>query len=208
MKALDILVRDFTGRSPVCAPNVEMELVNVNFGKATSKLLRERYDVFIAPGNSFGHMTGGLDQGIIEIFDGWDVQDRVLDMISNKYKGMMPVGQAQVVMISDDQAVVYVPTMMVPTKFVGVTDPYMLAHSALRAIEWFEMENQITFKRGIMPLFGTGTGGQDVDITFKQQCTAILEHYLSQNGKWLGCKDLFDDGTERHQALFNPNFTI
>lgn len=196
---LDFLVNSDKQRTLTTAEGVDVGLMRATLAKHTADKIKERYDVVFTPGNSFGHMTGGFDLGVVEVF-GREAQSAVLRMIKDKYNGMMPVGTAEVVVI-DGKAIVYVPTMMVPTQFTDPVAPYMAMHVGLRAYANHLVEADTFYKNALCPLFCTGTGTIDPEVALFQQNQALVEFQLAKHGEDIGCKDLFADGTERYTNL-------
>jgi O-acetyl-ADP-ribose deacetylase (regulator of RNase III) len=201
MKSIDFLVLNDRQRTLTIAPGVETGLIRAVLNTQTADAIKERYDAVITPGNSFGHMTGGFDLGVVQVF-GREAQHEVLKMIKDKYNGMMPVGSAEVVVVRD-KAIVYVPTAMVPTSMTGVLDPYMLMHQALRAYATHLAESATFYERLLCPLFCTGAGSADPNIALYQQNQALVEFQNAKHGEYLGCKDIFGDGQERFMELLS-----
>lgn len=199
MKNFDFAVRTDRDRRLERIDGINTELVMIHLAQHTSEVVKRRYDVIFTPGNSFGHMTGGFDLGVVHVF-GNRIQEAVMDMIVDRYNGMMPVGAAEVVVV-DEKAVVYVPTMMVPTKFTGHVDPYMLMHQGLRALDVHVKEASATYDRVLCPLFSAGTGGCDPEIALYQQHLALSEFMKAKQGVFLGCNHLFKDGMSRYTSL-------
>lgn len=52
-------------------------------------------DAIVSPANSFGFMDGGLDYYLFQMF-GWDLQERLQEMIRNRPEGDLRVGRALV----------------------------------------------------------------------------------------------------------------
>src|SRR5262245_28065131 len=72
-------------------------------------------DATVSPANSFGFIDGGIDAHICERF-GWDLQNRVQDLIRSQHNGELLVGQALLVPTKDSKVpyVISAPTMRVP----------------------------------------------------------------------------------------------
>ncbi|MNB61074.1 hypothetical protein D3C87_1223990 [compost metagenome] len=202
MRSVDFLVNSDKQRTLNVAVAIETGLIRANLGKQTAEQIKSRYDVVFTPGNSFGHMTGGFDLGVVDVF-GREVQAAVLKMIREKHAGLMPVGSAEVVVI-DGKAIVYVPTMMVPTSTVDPVAPYMAMHQALRALALYEEENDAYFDRLLCPLFCCGTGDINPEVALFQQNEALVEFQRARHQEDLGCVHLFEDGMARYKALTAP----
>lgn len=53
-------------------------------------------DAVVSPANSFGFMDGGIDL-IYSQFFGWQVQERLQEIIKTKYCGELLIGSAEIV---------------------------------------------------------------------------------------------------------------
>ena len=202
MRFLDYLVNSDKQRTLNAPQAVETGLLRANVGKQTAQQILDRYDVLFTPGNSFGHMTGGFDLAVVEVF-GREVQTKVLRAIREKYAGMMPVGAAEVI-VMDSKAVVYVPTMFAPTSNVDPIAPYMAMHNALRALAEWEENTGDYFDRALVPLFCTGTANIPHEVALFQQNEALCEFQRARHQEDLGCVHLFEDGMARYNALIQP----
>jgi len=178
---------------------VKVEAVIGHLTEYTRPIFETRYDLIFCPGNSFGHMTGGFDKGVVDVY-GDAVETAVREMIAQKYFGMMPVGASEVVTVNG-RGFVYTPTMMVPTPYTGMVDPYMLMFQSLHAVLRYERETGLTFQRALCPLFCAGTGGSTPKVALRQQSRALTEFHAGLGGASLGCKDLFRDATSRYMTL-------
>lgn len=199
MKALHIVVPDLSPREVHGVPGLELELLHAFLDdREVTKHALSKYDLVFCPGNSFGHMTGGFDKGVIDVW-GDEVQEAILKMIADKYFGMMPVGCSEVVIVNN-VGFVYTPTMFVPTRYTDVLQPYMAMYSALIAVRNAEAEVR-EFHRGLCPLYCAGTGGSTADQALTQQNHAIHEYMMGVSGGFNGCHNLFKDGTNRYMKL-------
>ncbi|MCY1297555.1 hypothetical protein D9M68_19340 [compost metagenome] len=187
-------------------PWLDFEVGQVSGKLTNSPQSKEKYSVYdlvFCPGNSFGHMTGGFDQGVVDVF-GDEVEVKVRAMIEEKYFGMMPVGASEVVM-HEGRGFVYTPTMMVPTKFTDIVIPYMCMYSSLLAAHRYEVSNDHQFARVLCPLFGVGTGSSDPHMALHQQLSALGAFIRGAMNKHSNmCTDLFKDGTARYLRLLRP----
>ena len=181
------------------SPYVSFNFVDDLLSTSTAEKIKPRYDAVFCPGNSFGHMTGGFDQGVVDVW-GSQVEEAVRAMIREKYFGMMPVGASEVIVI-DGRAFVYTPTMMVPTPHTSPDAPYMFMHSALHALHRREQASKTTYGRVLVPLYCAGTGSAHPLTALRQQATALVEFFDGINGDDIGCLDLFRDGTARYLKL-------
>lgn len=183
-------------------PFIDFELAHISgklSDKPESKQVYEKFDAVICPGNSFGHMTGGFDQGVVDVF-GISVQTKVREMIERDFFGMMPVGASSVIE-HDGRVFVYTPTMMVPVRFTDIALPYMCMYNSLVAIHQYEKRVGREIERVLCPLFAAGTGGADPMVAYNQQKTALVEVLRGIRGGSNMCNDLFKDGTDRYLRL-------
>src|SRR4051794_12744556 len=66
----------------------------------TGDYFHRHADALVSPANSFGIMDGGLDLAIRDQL-GFTVQDRIQEIIVDRYHGEMPVGCAEIVETND-----------------------------------------------------------------------------------------------------------
>src|SRR5262245_2786476 len=72
-------------------------------------------DAVVIPANSFGFMDGGIDLVYSNYF-GWDLQERLQQVLRKEHDGELPVGQA-VIVETFHQRIPYLisaPTMRIP----------------------------------------------------------------------------------------------
>lgn len=151
--------------------------------RVSSKPLGQgRFDAVIAPGNSFGEMSGGFDEGLVDAF-GSTVQRHVTSLIDNDHAGELNVGAAVVVDMGSSVIpyCAYAPTMRVPRQLPPDTDvPYLATRAALLAltngrIRWQGQEIHV-----LIPLMGVGTGGLSIPYVCAQIQLAVgsvLDHH-------------------------------
>ncbi len=90
-------------------------------------------NAIVSPANSYGIMDGGIDLLYLQYF-GMQVQDRVLDAISRRQEGYLPVG-ASLVVKTDHPKIPYLvvsPAMLVPEP-VPPANSFFAMSAALRA---------------------------------------------------------------------------
>jgi O-acetyl-ADP-ribose deacetylase (regulator of RNase III) len=95
-------------------------------------------DAVISPANSFGYMDGGIDL-IYSQFFGWDVEERLRNIIIDKYDGEIPVGQAEIVATNHEKVpfLISAPTMRVPMNVAQTAHAYLAFRAALRVVrDW------------------------------------------------------------------------
>ena len=202
MKTLDFVARyEYHKLDPDLLPDfpIAQVLGEIN-GNPPIKSIYGYYDLIFCPGNSFGHMTGGFDLGVVQCF-GQEVEDKVKEMINKKYFGMMPVGASEIV-FHDNRGFVYTPTMMVPTSNIDPITAYTCMYSAYLKVLEVEKEFGQEFELALCPLYGAGTGGINPKVALKQQCMALKEiSKAMKSGEPNECSHLFKDGKSRYETL-------
>ncbi len=116
-------------------------------------ILTLAHNAIVSPANGYGLMDGGIDLFYLEYF-GMQVQDRVLDAISRRKEGYLPVGASAVVKTGHPkiQYLVVSPTMLIP-EAVPAANCYFAMMATLRAASSI---TEITHL--YCPGLGTGTG--------------------------------------------------
>jgi O-acetyl-ADP-ribose deacetylase (regulator of RNase III) len=115
----------------------------------------------VSPANSFGIMDGGLDLAIRNEL-GLKVEQRIQEVIVQKYHGELPVGCAEIIATNDARwkYLVAAPTMRIPESIRFTLNPFLAFRAILVAIENF---NRATGTRAIDSCvcsgLGTGIGG-------------------------------------------------
>ncbi len=100
-------------------------------------------DAVVSPANSFGFMDGSIDLAYSKRF-GWDLQDRLQDLLRKEHAGELPVGQAVIVetYASDIPWLVSAP-MRVPTDVSETVNAYLSFRAALLAVQRHAQEPRI-----------------------------------------------------------------
>lgn len=116
-------------------------------------ILELSLDAVVAPGNSFGFMTGGIDLAYAKFFPG--IEAEVRQEIEGTCGGELLVGQAFSIETKSTQIpwLIYAPTMRVPATIMNVVDVYLATRAALAVAAL----NQHIERVGL-PGMGTGTG--------------------------------------------------
>ena len=134
-------------------------------------LAKAPFDIVIAPGNSYGIMTGGFDQGLVDLF-GPQLEDRVQHLIRTKHAGELNVGAAIFVKAKDHphRYCIYAPTMRVPKSLPKDSDiPFLATRAGLLTIHKEKLDKSIdTPPKVLIPLMGVGTGGLSVKSVLMQ----------------------------------------
>lgn len=132
----------------------------------------------VSPANSFGFMDGGIDL-VYRDFFGKEIEQKVKQIIIDKHRGELLVGQCEVVPLQARGfgSLIVAPTMRTPTILgKGSSAPYL----AMRSILLSDIFNDITLtpKTISIPGLGTGIGGMDPVICAKQVRLAIDRFYM------------------------------
>jgi O-acetyl-ADP-ribose deacetylase (regulator of RNase III) len=95
-------------------------------------ILKTQADFIVAPGNSFGVMSGGLDKVLRDYF-GFQLQRDVQRYIKNSARFELLVGESIVISVHDDNFnnVIYAPTMRSPQKITDYEDVFLSTRSAI-----------------------------------------------------------------------------
>src|SRR5262245_43345879 len=98
-------------------------------------------DAVVSPANSFGFMDGGIDHLYSHRF-GWEVQDRLQELIRTRHHGELLVGAAESVETLNNRIpyVIAATTMRVPMILSDTVNPYLAARAVFLLIQ-----------RGIVP---------------------------------------------------------
>ena len=164
-------------------------------------------DAVISPANSFGFMDGGIDHLYSHRF-GWEVQDRLQELIRTRHHGELVVGTAEIVETGNLKIpfVIAAPTMRVPMVIADTVNPYLAARAALL------LARQGVFASGALvgepvakavtslafPGLGTGVGRVGPNTCARQVRAAIEEVILGQvfhPRTWV-------EAQHRHQLLY------
>jgi O-acetyl-ADP-ribose deacetylase (regulator of RNase III) len=158
-------------------------------------IVHQQVDAIVAPGNSFGFMSDGLDKVILNYL-GESIQDSVQFTIKQSILGELVVGDAIVVPTQSPRIpqVIYAPTMRVPTRLPKDTTNVYLATLAglVRAVEY-------NFTSVAISGMGTGYGNVSVEVCANQMYFAYAKHFIG-----LPCPTNINEAKIRHRHLFIP----
>ena len=155
-------------------------------------------DAIVSPANSFGFMDGGIDLQISQYL-GWDVEERLQELIKTKHNGELLVGQAELVRTSNSKIayVISAPTMRVPMTLENSPNPFLATRAVLQLIKDNE-EARNNIKTVTFPGMGTGVGQVKPEICAYQMFMAVEEIMFGKkefpNTLW--------DAQWNHQDLF------
>jgi len=135
-------------------------------------------DAVVSPANSFGFMDGGLDYALSETF-GWDLQDKLQQMIKDLPEGELLVGQALVLKTGHDKIplLISAPTMRIPTNFN--IDTSINAYLAMKAV-LIKATTDDRISSVAVPGLCTGVGRMQPMIAARQMHQAYKEIVLGE----------------------------
>lgn len=173
--------------------------------KLADLLSEESFDAIVTPGNSFGHMTGGFDGAVVEVF-GQRVDDAVRATIKHRYLGELSVGSAfiQPLPLSlKADSLVYAPTMRVPMSLPLSSEAAYVA--TLAAFQEIARSNKILttewrtqIRRVLLPVMGMGTGNLPIARVAVHMQLALIRAIAPTV-----IRDLGDDGAACHLQIEN-----
>jgi O-acetyl-ADP-ribose deacetylase (regulator of RNase III) len=182
----------------------DLDFVTVHSGS----ILDLACDAVVSPANSFGFMDGGIDALYSERF-GWQVQDRLRQVILERHHGELLIGAAEIVE-TDYLRMPYLiaaPTMRVPMILGRETiSPYLAARAVFLLVKKGKFtqgehtgQNIAEYVESIaFPGMGTGIGRVPVEVCARQMRAAIDEILL---GKFK-FPNSWAEASERHQLLY------
>ena len=132
-------------------------------------------DAIVSPANSFGIMDGGLDLAIRNEL-GFAIEQKVQEVIVQKYHGELPVGCAEIVDTNDMRwkYLIDAPTMRIPQPIRFTINTYLAFRAILVAIENFNQAHGVAaINSCICPGLGTGVGGVSAAT-----CAGPIWHFL------------------------------
>ncbi len=164
-------------------------------------------DAVVSPANSFGFMDGGIDMLYSQHF-GWQVQERLQEVIRTRHHGELLVGAAEIVETDNPDLpfLIAAPTMRVPTILRDSVNPYLAARAALLLVKHGTFASGTYLGEPIadyvgsvaFPGLGTGVGRVGPNTCAHQVRTAIDAVLHGQDSfpvSWV-------DAQHRHQQLY------
>ncbi len=159
-------------------------------------------DALVSPANSFGYMDGGLDYSLSLRF-GWDVQERLQQLIRRLPVRELLVGQALLVPTEDARIpwLISAPTMRLPAPVEGTLNAY-LAMKAILSITP-TAENFPPINSVAVPGLGTGVGRLDPTTAAVQMFAAYQEIIL---GLRFAPQTLYDTALYEYKLIHAAEF--
>jgi O-acetyl-ADP-ribose deacetylase (regulator of RNase III) len=164
-------------------------------------------DAVVSPANSFGFMDGGIDLRYSHHF-GWEVQDRLQELIRTRHHGELTVGAAEIVETGNlcIPFVIAAPTMRVPMILRDSVNPYLAARAVLLLIRHGVVPTGVLAGERVEAVVqsvafpGLGTGvGQVGPNTCAHQMRAAIEEVLLGRGMY---PRTWAEAQQRHQLLY------
>jgi O-acetyl-ADP-ribose deacetylase (regulator of RNase III) len=181
------------------------DLPNVTIHRGS--ILELSVDAVISPANSFGFMDGGIDHLYSDHF-GWEVQERLQEMIRTRHHGELLVGTAEIVDTGHLRIpyVIVAPTMRVPMVLTETINPYLAARAALLLIRNGVIPSGALMGEAVatavqsvaFPGLGTGIGRVGPN-TCAHQVRAAIEEVLLGLGQY---PKTWAEAQRRHQLLY------
>jgi O-acetyl-ADP-ribose deacetylase (regulator of RNase III) len=131
-------------------------------------------DAIVSPANSFGIMDGGLDLAIRNEL-GLAIEQKVQEVIVQKYHGELPVGCAEIVDTNDTRwkYLIAAPTMRIPEPIRFTINTYLAFRAILVAIKNFnQAHGAAAINSCVCPGLGTGIGGVSAATCARQMRAA------------------------------------
>lgn len=165
-----------------------------------------RCDAVVSPANSFGFMDGGIDMLYSRRF-GWQVQERLQELIREHHHGELVVGTAEIV--ETDAHIPFLiaaPTMRVPMILRDSVNPYLAARAALLVVKHGVFRagqfkgtpvSEVVTSIGF-PGLGTGVGQVGPAVCAHQVRTAIEDVLLEARP----FPSTWAEAQARHQKLY------
>ena len=132
-------------------------------------------DAVVSPANSFGFMDGGIDLVYSHYF-GWDLQERLQELLRKEHDGELPVGQAVIVETYHERIpyLISAPTMRVPMWVANTVNAYLAFRATIRVVREHNKIAKEPIRTILCCGLGTATGGISPEVCAKQMSAAYL----------------------------------
>lgn len=154
-------------RFTFCEQNSEMAQVLADVFATVSAvevlhgdLLKLNADALVSPANSFGEMSGGIDQAIDNFYQG-EAQEKAIKLIQTHYYGELPVGNAHILTMENQQypKLILAPTMRIPGRLAGnAINAYLAMRAVLISILDYNQTQHDHIEHVVMSSLCTGVG--------------------------------------------------
>jgi O-acetyl-ADP-ribose deacetylase (regulator of RNase III) len=161
-----------------------------------------KVDAVVSPANCFGFMDGGIDLACSKRF-GWQVQDRLREIIRSDWDGELPVGLALLIQTNaaDIPFLISAPTMRAPVNVANTLNAYLAFRAVLRVVQRHNQQHPSAIKAVACPGLGTGTGEMPPTICAKQMRAA----YDEVIGGKPSCPSGVNDALMQHYRLLRED---
>lgn len=121
-------------------------------------------DALVSPANSFGDMSGGIDQQIDRFYEE-AAQRAAMGRIAERFHGELPVGTATILAMGTRRFpfLIVAPTMRVPGRVSGTLNAYLSMRAALVAVLDHNQGTLARIRSVAVPGLCTGVGGMGAD---------------------------------------------
>src|SRR5262249_3418507 len=139
-------------------------------------------DALVSPANSFGDMSGGIDQQIDRFYAG-AAQPATKERIAERFHGELPVGIATIIAMSTRRFpfLIISPTMRIPSSVPGTINAYLSMRAALVSILDHNKNGSVRISSLAVPGLCTGVGGMSAEEAAQQMRVAYNMVVL---GEW------------------------
>lgn len=157
---------------------------------AEGDIFDEPADAIVSPANSFGFMDGGIDLAYSLRF-GWDLEQRLQEVLWRDHDGELPVGQAVIVETGDTRfpLLVSAPTMRVPMDVSNTVNAFLAFRAVIRAVHAYNRTAQRPIATVLSPGLGTAVGRMHPEACARQMAHAYRTSHLGQK---LAPRDLME----------------
>jgi O-acetyl-ADP-ribose deacetylase (regulator of RNase III) len=130
-------------------------------------------DALVSPANSFGDMSGGVDQQIDRFYEG-AAQRAAMERIASRFHGELPVGMASLFEMDSRRFpfLIIAPTMRVPSRVHGTINAYLSMRAAMVAILDHNRDAHRPIRSVATPGLCTGVGGMSPEDAARQMRAA------------------------------------
>jgi O-acetyl-ADP-ribose deacetylase (regulator of RNase III) len=150
---------------------------------AQEDIFSMRADAVVSPANSFGFMDGGIDLVYVRRF-GWQIQNKLQEIICKRFDGELPVGMATIVDTNDPEIpfLISAPTMRVPENVANTPNAYLAFKAALQAITQHNQPGARMIESVLCPGLATAIGEMPATVCARQMRRAY-DRWM-QGGGW------------------------
>ncbi|MBA3712371.1 MAG: macro domain-containing protein [Pyrinomonadaceae bacterium] len=159
-------------------------------------------DAIVSPANSFGFMDGGIDLAYSYRF-GWQLQERLQELLRTEHDGELPVGDAVIIETGDAdyRYLVSAPTMRMPMIVSNTVNAYLAFRATLRAVREHNRRGEDKIRSVLCPGLATATGAMSPEVCARQMWAAYAICVLGQMNSPQALWEVSDE----HQRLIRAD---